>query len=201
MVRFGFAAFALAALSVARADAAPSGLTVAEDIVDVSARVCFPVATGALSFTPIDVSAEMRTIAALGLSYGIPSPVIDSLGQAGQTLVSRATIASRPNGDYHVLLAIGGALPGCRVMLAGAIDPSIPDAVAQALVAPDGGWTALPGNRVSGFATRRSFVRRGPNGRAYLLDLIAIDNPAGTLRIVAMIGDVPPDGVPLPPGF
>lgn len=198
---FKLAFSAACAMSAAAASAEAGNRSVAGDVVDLSTRICFGIASGAVAYRPRDVGEEMAAIRALGLNYGIPSGIIDTLGQAGRNLVSRATIASRPNGDYQVILAAGGAMPGCHVLLAGRPDAALAEAVSEALADRQGGWTRVPSMTDGrGPVERRSFIRRDSAGRPYLLDLFIARGTPTRLGLIASV-TLWPRSVALPRGY
>ena len=179
--------------------ALPAARSVAEDVAQVSTDVCYRLATGELRWAARDVNEEIAQVEASGLEYGAPGPVIDSMGQAGRMMVNRAMMASRTNGDFHLVLATGGSTPGCRVMLAGDELPGTADAVGSALVAA--GWTALPdATETRGALERRLFIRFGPRDEPYIANLMVVNDPSARLRLFTTVAKVPPY-VRLPAGI
>lgn len=154
---------------------------VAADVAFVS-DVCYRLIAGELRWAPRDVSEEIALIEAAGLTYGIPNGVIDSLGQTGRISVNRATMASRSRGSFDVILAVGGQIPGCRVMLAGDNTSGLADALAASLVA--GGWTALDAFTSSNGAFEQRMFLRSREGRWYRLDLALRTDQADQLRVL-----------------
>jgi hypothetical protein len=196
-------AFLAAALAAAAQPAPMPALSparaVAEDVAQVSTDVCYRLATGELRWAPRNVNEEIAQVEAAGLEYGAPGTVIDAMGGAGRIMVNRATMASRTNGDFHIVLANGGSMPGCRVMLAGDELPGTADAVGSALVAA--GWTALPEmTDTRGALERRLFIRFGPRNEPYIANLMVVSDPSARLRLYTQVAKVPPN-VRLPAGI
>lgn len=193
----------LSALTLAPSAAAAqqSAPTLAEDFADVTSRSCYPVMAGQLRWDPSKLQEERATLGKLGLTPGIPGGVIDALPPTLATTFNRAVLASRRNGQAHVLFAIGPQTLGCQVVAVGA-----PGAVTEAqmvdlLGSAAHGWTRAPAlDRLSGPIQSRGFVRRTGNGRTLLLDLIVFTQPVGTFRLMAMVMS-PPPGAKLPEGF
>lgn len=193
----------LGALALTPSMASPPGPapTLAEDVADVTTRTCYPVMAGRLRWDPSKLEEERVALSRLGLTPGIPGGVIDSFVPTVAAAFNQAILASRQNGEAHVLLALGGRMPGCRVIAAGA-----PGAVTEAqmvdlLRSPAHGWTRAPAlDRLAGPIQRRSFVRRTDDGMTLVLDLLVLTEPLGTFRLMAMVAPAQP-GMKLPDGF
>lgn len=168
---------------------------VAKGVADISTNVCYPLATGELRWTPRNLDEEMAQIKAKGLTYGVPSAVIDAMGPVGQASINRATIASQQFGDYHVILAVNGAIPGCRIVVAGDTHPAVGDLVAEALEKT--GWTAVPAFTSKGeHHERRLFLRYQAN-QIYKLDAGFQSDPSAGVRVlVAVSSQANPNGPP-----
>lgn len=193
----------LGALALAPATASPSrpAPTLAEDVADVVNRTCYPVMAGHLRWDPSKLDEEKAALGRLGLTPGIPGGVIDALPPTIAATFNQAVLASRRNGQAHVLLALGGRTLGCQAIAAGAPGIVTEAQMVDLLLSPAYGWTRAPAlDRLSGPIQRRSFVRRTGNGRTLLLDLIVLTEPVGTFRLMAMIMP-PPPGTKLPEGF
>jgi hypothetical protein len=190
-----------AAAAVATVAAPAMAASAAEDVADISNRACLAIATGELSL-PHPAKPEFdKAAAAIGLKAGIDRKSLDMFGPA-TSMISRAAMAHRVNGESYVVLSTGGALPGCRVILLSEPSAGAMDAVAAALVRPvTGGWRAFPemtGTR--GPVTKRVFLRRDRSGRPYLLNLIGLNQPIGKVQLYTTVVAVPAD-VALPKGF
>jgi hypothetical protein len=195
IVPFLAAALAVAAPSVSDS---PPVSAVAEDVARISTDVCYRLATGELSWAARDVSDEIAKVEATGLTYGAPGAVIDAMGGAGRMMVNRATMASLRNGEFDIVLANGGSMPGCRVMLAGDEFPQTAGEVDAALVAA--GWTALPeATETRGALERRLFIRFGPRDEPYIANLMVVSDASARLRLFTTVAKVPPN-VRLPAG-
>ncbi|HEU0135392.1 MAG TPA: hypothetical protein VFR28_11265 [Allosphingosinicella sp.] len=190
-----------AAFAAAAVGAPAMAASAAEDVADISNRACLAIATGRLS-VPNPASAEFEKAAAgLGLKAGIDRKSLDMFGPA-TSMISRAAMAHRTNGDSYIVFTTGGALPGCRVILLSEPSAGAMNSVAEALVRPvTGGWRAFPemtGTR--GPVTKRVFLRRDESGRPYLLNLIGLNEPIGKVQLYTTVVAVPA-GVALPKGF
>jgi hypothetical protein len=196
---------ALVLVSLSAAQAAPARpLSVAEDVADISSRACYGLTSGTIALpvasSPQTLDAVMSMIRGFGLTFGIDQAAMAGLGPAGQAMISRATMGSKANGDARIILAVGGAIPGCRVILVANPDPALTEAVAGALLAQPG-WRAMPRLTQSRDGVeRRIFLRRDATGKPYLLNLMTVTNPASKLRLFTSIAAIPP-GVALPEGF
>jgi hypothetical protein len=181
-------------LGTAQAPAAtPAAQSVEADFAEVTSRICYPIVNGERSFAFADVDAEMKAVQALGLRYGIPRIILESLPRTAQTAVSRATLGARANGAYHTLFALRGTVPGCKVLLTGPADAALTGRIADAFATKAGGWTRRPDlDRRSGAVERRSFARRDNKGVDYLLDLLIVHSPEHGLRLLAMVALLPP---------
>lgn len=196
--------FLIAALAAAPAQAAAApaaARTLAEDVADIATRVCAPVESGRLRWDPADLAAEEKLFRSLGLTSGIPAGVLDGFGSNAASTFNQSVLASRPNGASHVLLAVGGQTPGCRVSVSGAPGVVTAQQVAAALEQDAYGWTPAPElGRKAGAVERTAFVRKTGDGRTLLLDLVFVTVDEGSFRLMAMVMH-PPRGLKLPPGF
>jgi hypothetical protein len=189
------------ALLSAPAPAAPAQRSLGEDVADVATRVCYKVVSGALRWNPASLAEEEALLKSLDLRSGLPPGTIDNFGRNLAATFNQSILASRPNGASHVLLAIGGRMPGCRVVVSGRPGAVAAADVIAALKRPPYGWTPAPAlGRSGGPIVRHSFVRRAENGATLLLDLLVVTEASGTFRLMAMVLP-PPPGATLPPGF
>ena len=154
---------------------------VAADVAFVT-DVCYRLTTGELRWGPRDINEEMALVEAAGLTYGVPNGVIDTIGPAGRVSVNRATMASRSRDGFHVIMTIGGQVPGCRVLLAGDNTPGMADALAAPLVA--GGWTALDAFTSTQETFEQRLFLRFREGRWYQLNLALRTDHADALRVL-----------------
>lgn len=197
------ALFLLGALALTPATASPPrpAPTLAEDFADVTSRTCYPVMAGQLRWDPSKLDEERAALGKLGLTPGIPGGVIDALPRTLATTLNRAVLASRRNGEAHVLFALGPQTLGCEVIAVGAPGSVTEAQMIDLLGTPAHGWTRAPAlDRLSGPIQGRGFVRRTGNGRTLLLDLVVFTEPVGTFRLMAMVMS-PPPGAKLPEGF
>lgn len=181
--------------------AAPPAPSLAEDFADVSTRFCYKVASGELRWDPSDLDAEKTLFGRHGLTAGIPPGVLDTFGRVAAATFNRSVLGSRKNGASHVLLAVGGQVPGCRVTIAGAPGVVTAAQLAAALQKAPHGWTAAPELfRPGGPIERHSFLRRAEDGTTMMLDLLVVTEPSGSFRAMAMVLR-PAPGLKLPAGF
>jgi hypothetical protein len=188
-----------AALICGAANAAPPAPSLADDAADVAARFCYDVARGSLRWDPAKLDEERALLGRYGITAGIPTGLIDTFSPMAASTFNRSMLGSRASTGGHVLLAVGGQVPGCRVSIA-----APPGAVtAAALKASIGrhGWTAAPALfRAGPPIERHSFLRRTDNGAVMLLDLLFVTEPSGNFRAMATVMP-PPAGLKLPEGF
>jgi hypothetical protein len=181
--------------------AAASAVTPAQDVADVSTRICYGLTSGTVALPgladPNGVQATQAGIEALGLGFGLDKVSLDDLGPGGAALVSGSTMGTRVNGVARTVLTIGER--GCRVLLVGDEDAALSDKVAAALLAA--GWKAgPPAQQQSPAAVRRMFLRRDAAGKPYLLNLQTLNAASGRLRLFTSVAAIPPQ-VALPPGY
>ena len=193
-------------IGFAVAVATPLGATphraasVAEDVAEISTNACFRVASGRFAIPHPASDEYSAAVRQLGLEPGIQRAALGMMGPA-IALISRSAMAYRANGSSYIVFAVNGALPGCRVILLGQPPANAMDAIAAALTASAVGWAAIPQmTETRGPATKRVFLRRDPAGRAYLLNLVALNDVPGNVRLYTTIVAVPA-GVALPEGF
>lgn len=175
------------------------GRSVSDDVADVATRVCLEIAVGRLRWNPADLAAEAALFKTLRLKPGIPAGIINSFGRNTAATFNRSVLASRPSGASHVLLAAGGALPGCRVAVAGAPGAVTASAVTESLARQ--GWRHVPElDTLRPPIERRSFVRRAADGSPFLLDVLTPIDQGGTFRLMTTISR-PPAHLRLPEDF
>lgn len=189
-----------AALFCDAALAAAPAPSLADDLADVSTRFCYKVAAGELRWDPSDLNGERTLLERHGLTAGIPSGVLEGFGRMAAATFNRSVLGSRKNGGGHVLLAVGGQVPGCRVSIAGAPGVVTAAELAAALQKAPYGWTAAPELYRPGPIERHSFLRRSADGTTMMLDLLVVTEPTGTFRAMTMVLR-PPPGLKLPAGF
>ncbi|HEX9947742.1 MAG TPA: hypothetical protein VGA98_09390 [Allosphingosinicella sp.] len=189
------------ALTPATASTPRPAPTLAEDFADVTSRTCYPVMAGQLRWDPSKLEEERVALGKLGLTPGIPGGVIDALPPTLAATFNQAILASRRNGQAHVLFALGRQTLGCQVIAVGAPGTVTEAQMVDLLGSSAHGWTRAPAlDRLSGLIQSRGFVRRTGNGRTLLLDLVVMKEPVGTFRLMTMVMS-PPPGAKLPEGF
>lgn len=185
--------------------AAPALDQAARSVAGLSNEGCYGIASGAIAVPsgddPAGIDKATRLLESLGLGFGLPDQAMNGLGAPGTVLVSRATMGSRSLGQADLILAFGGAQPGCRVLLLAEPGASLADGVAAQLA--DAGWKAVPsmtGQR--GTLERRAFLRRDGKGIAYLMNLMTVITPFPGSRLQLFTTTTAiPTGVQLPEGF
>lgn len=187
---------ALAAIAL---PCAAQARTVAEDVADVSTRVCYAMAAGKLP-QPANIEAEERLFLGLDLQQGLPNGALERMGEAGRMMISRATLASRTNGKHHVVLAAGGAVPGCRVLLVGEgslADAALVEATAAAIGSRAFGWLALPAfTETRSGLERRLFIRFDESKQPYILNLMVLKIAQEGLQLFTSVAKAPQSAVP-----
>lgn len=198
-------------LAVAIGAAAPISATApaldqtARSVAELSNAGCYGITSGAIAVPggddPAGIDKATRLLESLGLGFGLPDQAMNGLGAPGTVLVSRATMGSRSLGQTDLIMAFGGAQPGCRVLLLAEPSAGLADGVAAQLT--EASWKAVPsmtGQR--GPLERRVFLRRDGKGTAYLMNLMTVITPLPGSRLQLFTTTTAiPAGVQLPEGF
>jgi hypothetical protein len=168
---------------------------------EVSDRVCFRQATGEVSFGAAE-DADTQLMNEVGVVLGLVPGVIERLGREGIGLVAQSVLGSQQVGNDHIVLAVGGRIPGCRAILLRNEASEVPEAgksAAANLAAL--GWTEVSATNPPGSGMlRRMFLRRGASGQPVLLNLYAGTVPDSDIFLVSTVTPVP-EYVTLPDGF
>lgn len=191
-----------ASLFQAEAEAQVSVRSSAAAFVEVATTACLSVANGSTNFANSTPEQDEASIGSFGLEYGIDGEILDRFGTVGSGILNRAIMGNIPVQGDAVVLAIGGAMPGCKVILLSTTAESPQDAVASLLAAAQPSWRELPFNRSrAGTAvTMRRFIYRDLSGRPFLLNLIIAPVPDSQIKLVATVNAIP-DNVAIPEGF
>lgn len=185
--------------------AGATAATPAQDVADISTRVCYGLASGSVTLPSFkgsnDIAAEDKAITALGVRPGLDRETLAGLGQIGTAMVSQSTLAQRVNGTARIVVAIGGRMQGCRTILVA--DDQVGATVAVAAALEGRGWKPVPSlTQTRSGLERRVFLRRDTEKKPYLLNLMTPTSsaPAGKLRLFTSVAAIPP-GVQIPEGF
>ncbi len=181
----------------------PATAFAAEDagkvMADVTLRACLPLAQRTMVLGA-GADADSATLATIDLEAGIDAATRALLGADGAGLIADAMLAIRTVDDAHIVLADGGTMGGCRVILASArAIEKAEGRFALALVSAgfgDAGSSFAPGGK----ARQRKFLRRDADGKPYLVALYVPLGSDDAVRMIATVNLVPPT-VNLPEGF
>lgn len=197
-------AVAISGTQIAKAKV-PSVDKEALSIAELSDNVCYGIVSGAIPMPsvqdPNSVDKSIKALEAKGLSFGINADMMKDLGKPGLTLVSQSTMGSKSLDKGNVILAVGGRLPGCRVILLA--DPEVSSTEAVSAQLSRFGWRAMPDmTGARGAIEKRTFFRRDAKGDPYLMNLMTITAPApdSKLRMYTTTIRIP-EGVQLPEGL
>jgi hypothetical protein len=174
----------------------------AQSFVDLNMTSCLRIQAGTaglpVASDPDALTKKMAAVEAMGLSFGVSKKMLDDLGPAGLSMVSRSTMGSKMLVGGDAVVTFDGPSPGCRTILLSDLT-GLSDAVAAELA--KNGWREAPSSGTgSPVVQRRMFVRREAGGQPYLCNLITAIEPFGRLRLFTTIVRIP-DGIILPPGF
>ena len=170
----------------------------AAELVDVTMGVCYGLATGEVKLGG-SLDDDTKALKSKNVAFGLRQATMDRLGRQSLGLVSRSLIGERISGEASVILAVGGAMPGCRSILLSKTVDGQDISVAKLFV--DAGWKEAPATNAPGAAlNRRIFVRRDAKGQPYLVNMFTSSSPQSDVRIITTVNAIPP-GVQLPEGF
>lgn len=191
----------LAASAASAADPATGvAASAVADLVDVTNSVCYPHATGELTFTAT-AAKDKQILAGKNVTAGISGETKQRLGRAGFTFLSRAIAGQRKSGEDLIVLGVEGDMPGCKTLLVSASAASVTDDVAQAFAASPLGWKEAPSTNQPGAPLqKRIFVRRDEKGVPYVLNLFSTTIPNSEIRVFTTVNPIP-DNIQLPEGF
>lgn len=199
---FLFAASPLQAHAATDADSASVAVAYAEAIVDG----CMPVARGNADLGGSTAAEDERQLTEQGFEYGIDSELFNRFGPRDTALISRSVMGHRVADEHEdgavFVAAIGGAMPGCKVLLLTSEDHVSSDDVAVALIGLEPAWRQLPfaNPRPGSSVSMRRFILRDADDKPFLINLIA--NPASDseVRMLATLSPIPAN-VRIPEGY
>lgn len=180
---------------------AESEQTSIEAFATLTNSSCLSLATGRATIGS-SVEDDLSTVESFGFVYGINGPLYERFGQQGQGVLNRAIMGHQSVGSDDIVLAVGGALPGCKVIFLSDDTEGLADPVADAFTQAEESWKELPfaETRPGSTVQKRSFLHRDASGEPFLLNLIYPFVPDSDIRIVATVSRVPPT-VRIPEGF
>ena len=170
----------------------------AEAVVDG----CLPMARGDVDFSNTSPTEDSEIIAAQGFDYGIDGDVLARFGVQGSGVLNNAIMGKRAAGEDMFVLAIGGALPGCKVILLRPESANLEDEVATAFSTLQPEWRELPfaRTRPGTNVTMRRFIMRDEDNTPFLINLITTPIPDSQIRLVATLSPIPAN-VQIPEGY
>lgn len=163
---------------------------------------CLPMAQGDMNFTASSVTEDEQHIRAQGFEYGISGDIYDRFGLQGSSVLNRAIMGHRQADEAVFVLAIGGALPGCKVILLTPEEGSLEDDVSAAFGTLEPEWRELPfaQSRPGSKVTMRRFIMRDDDHAPFLINLITTPIPDSQVRLLATLSPIP-SHVQIPEGF
>lgn len=169
----------------------------AEAVVDG----CLPLARGEISFSG-SVVEDQLVIDELNFENGINEGIHNRFSLQDSGVLNRSIMGHRLAGDGVIVLAVGGQLPGCKVILLMPEEGFLADEVSTALSVLEPQWRELPfgRNRPGTSITKRSFIMRDWEGTPFLINLISPQVPNSQLRLLATLSPVPAS-VQIPEGY
>jgi hypothetical protein len=170
------------------------------ELAKLTNNVCFKVASNELSFgTNIDDDQKAITVA--GFQYGIQQQIYERFGRQYEAILNRSTMAHKVSGDDAVVLADGGAAPGCKSMLLSKSDGQFFNDFAKIITNEKFAWKEAPSTDPQrAGVTKKMFLKRGSDDRAYLINLMSLRFEGSDLRLLTTVNPVPAN-VTLPKGF
>jgi hypothetical protein len=185
-------------LAVATAPVAPAMPSPAAELVDATLDVCYPAAKNELKLG-VGIEEDTKALKLRHIAAGLSQVTMDRLGRSALGFVSQSVIGERRVGDDIIVLAVGGRMPGCRSIL---LSKSMDNQAAKvATILSFSNFREVPASNQPGTAVnRRMFVRRGPDGTPYLINMFTGTLPQSDFRLMTTVNAVPP-GVQLPQGF
>jgi hypothetical protein len=170
------------------------------NLANLTNDVCFKVASNELSFGT-NIDDDQKSISAAGFQYGIQQQIYERFGRQYEAILNRATMAHQVSGDDVVVLADGGAAPGCKSMLLSKSDGQFFDDFAMIITNEKFAWKEAPSTDPQrAGVTKRMFLKRGPDRRAYLMNLMSLRFEGSDLRLLTTVNAIPAN-VTLPEGF
>ncbi|MHA6317014.1 hypothetical protein ACXYN8_05050 [Altererythrobacter sp. CAU 1778] len=178
------------------------GDSVASQFAEAIVDGCLPMARGEADFATSSLTQDQELIEAQDFQYGIGSEVHDRFGLQGSGILNRAVMGNRVAEESVFVLAIGGALPGCKVILLSPEERDFADETSAALSALHPVWRELPfaQTRPGSDVKMRRFIMRHDDNKPYLINLIATPIPDSQVRLLATLSPIPAQ-VQIPEGY
>lgn len=167
-------------------------------LAETTLRGCYRIVSGETTLGT-DLEQDNRVLEAAGLISGLQSETVDRIGRQGLAIIARSTIGQRSNGSDVIVVAVGGAIPGCRTILLSKDAESHGETAAAALTSA--GWRHItPAKPSDGNVERWIFLKRDAAGTPYLINMFVNGVPSGDIRLITTVNLVPA-GVILPKGI
>ncbi|MEM7664773.1 MAG: hypothetical protein AAF250_02875 [Pseudomonadota bacterium] len=178
------------------------GSETTDAFVATANAACLSLAVGSSSLSSVSAEEDQKVIESFGLTYGVNREIYDRFGVQGSGILNRAVMGNRKAGADAIVLAVGGALPGCKVVLLSEDQEGLPDRIDASLATADPAWRELPfaDSRPGSSVTKKSYFLRGEAGDPFILNLIMPTVPDSDIRLLATINRIPPD-VEIPEGY
>ena len=190
-----FTAIAVLAATPASAEAQATALRLSE----LADGMCVDVLSGRVSL-PADASGDDAFYAGYGLITGVSGSAMEAFGR-DIGLIAQARLASGTTDEGPFVVALGGrAGETCRlIVMSGAPSEAPGPALHAALQGADKGWRDVPVTRQNPLATKLSLLKRDPQGRPFLANILT-PTEAGPVAMVVTVAAIPPN-VTLPEGY
>lgn len=190
----------LAALAVLAATPTFAGAqATALRLSELADGMCVDVLSGRVSL-PASHSGDDAFYAGYGLISGVSGSAMDAFGR-DISLIAQARLASGTTDEGPFVVALGGrAGETCRlIVMSGPHGEAPGPALHAALQGADMGWRDVPVTRQSPIATKLSLLKRDPEGRPFLANILTPTQP-GPVAMVVTVAAIPPH-VTLPEGY
>ena len=187
-------------LAVLAAATAPTGQTAIDRMGDLATGACWQIESRTVAVPqPSDIDGLDALVEGYGLTPGLSPKAFERMGEGGG-MANRATMGSTDVGEDTLVIAFGGQVPGCTVMLLTTAGNSSEYDLVEALATA--GWKEVrPGmSQQRGFVGKRMLARRDESGQPYIANVLTIMKPGLDWRHGITIVKVPPH-VKLPEGF
>lgn len=198
-----FLSFLLIAASAQASISGPEG-PVAHHVVEMS-EACFELSSGAVNnplTAPVGRKHEQLVsfLEARDIESGLPRDFEIAEFGAALALISRAGLGSRRAGNSSVVFALGGAVPGCRILAIDAESDTF-ERIVTTLDRPDSAWTLVESLSLKDEDVQKEgFLRIDKGGSAHLLNVNWVAQLSENVQSWVTVIAVPP-GTPLPEDF
>ncbi len=178
------------------------GSETTDAFVATTNAACLSLADGSSSLSSVSAEEDRKVIESFGLAYGVNREIYDRFGVQGSGILNRAVMGNRKAGEDAIVLAVGGALPGCKVILLSEDQEGLADRVDASLSAADPPWRELPfaDSKPGSSVKKKSYFLRSEAGDSFILNLIMPTVPDSDIRLLATINRIPPH-VEIPEGY